>query len=146
MSFNVDHGGFNTPTIDLINAYEKGDKRLDASIGMVEGKLTDSYALDAGVKSIVDYEPAPGITAYPFYQKYFRRAYKTYYTDGQLAVYITWVLLFLAEAINEQNRTRLSLSVLPSAAASIRGRAGLAPVKSQNVDALRVYLPEGGSG
>ena len=51
---NVDHGGFNTPTIDLINAYEKGDKRLDASIGMVEGKLTDSYALDAtGVKSIV---------------------------------------------------------------------------------------------
>ena len=69
---NVDHGGFNTPTIDLINAYEKGDKRLDASIGMVEGKLTDSYALDAtGVKSIVDYEPAPGITAYPFIKKYF---------------------------------------------------------------------------
>ena len=29
---NVDHGGFNTPTIDLINAYEKGDKRLDLSL------------------------------------------------------------------------------------------------------------------
>lgn len=138
---NVDHGGFNTPTIDLINAYEKGDKRLDASIGMVEGKLTDSYALDAtGVKSIVDYEPAPGITAYPFIKKYFHEHIKPYYTDDNWPVYrYAEVLLFLAEAINEQNRPDEAIHYLNDTfgQASIRGRAGLAPVKSQNIDALR---------
>jgi hypothetical protein len=73
---------------------------------MVEGKLTDSYALDAtGVKSIVDYEPAPGITAYPFIKKYFHEHIKPYYTDDNWPVYrYAEVLLFLAEAINEQNR------------------------------------------
>lgn len=138
---NVDHGGFNTPTVDLINAYEKGDKRLDASIGMVEGRLTDSYSLDAiGVKSIIDYMAPPGMTAYPFIKKYFHEHTKPYYTDDNWPVYrYAEVLLFLAEAVNEQNRPDEAVTYLNNVFGqnSIRGRAGLAPVTVQNVDALR---------
>lgn len=138
---NVDHGGFNTPTIDLINSYENGDKRLDASIGMVEGRLTDSYALDAsGVKSIVNYKSEPGITAYPFIKKYFHEHTKPYYTDDNWPVYrYAEVLLFLAEAVNEQGRTNEAIGYLNNTygQASIRGRAGLKPLTAQGTEALR---------
>lgn len=141
---NVDHGGFNTPTIDLIRSYEKGDKRLDASIGIVEGRLTDSYSLDAtGVKSILGYEAAPGVTAYPFIRKYFHEHTKPYYTDDNWPVYrYAEVLLFLAEAINEQDRPDEAIAYLnhPFGQASIRGRAGLAPVNAQSVNALREII------
>lgn len=138
---NVDHGGFNTPTIDLVEAYEPGDKRLDISVGIVEGKLTDSYALDAtGVKSIIDYEPAPGVTGYPFVKKYFHEHEKFLYTDDNWPVYrYAEVLLFLAEAINEQNRPDEAVSYLNNefGGASIRGRAGLPPVTTSGVSDLR---------
>lgn len=138
---NVDHGGFNIPTIDLINAYEPGDKRLDASLGMVEGKLTDSYALDAtAVKSILDYKAEPGITAYPFIKKYFHAHTKPYYTDDNWPVYrYAEVLLFLAEAVNEQGRSGEAIAYLNNTygQASVRGRAGLQPLTALGTDALR---------
>lgn len=138
---NVDHGGFNTPTVDLIRSYEPGDKRLDASIGMVEGVLTDSYSLDAhGVRSIVGYKAEPGITAYPFIRKYFNEHIKPFYTDDNWPVYrYAEVLLFLAEAVNEQNRPEEAVRYLNDVfgETSIRGRAGLAPIKAVGTDALR---------
>lgn len=138
---NVDHGGFNTPTVDLIRSYEPGDKRLEASIGIVEGVLTDSYSLDAhGVKSIVDYTVAPGITAYPFIRKYFNAHIKPFYTDDNWPVYrYAEVLLFLAEAINEQNRPDEAVRYLNDVfgETSIRGRAGLQPLKANGSTDLR---------
>lgn len=141
---NVDHGGFNIPTIDLINAYEKGDKRLDASIAIVEGRINESYALDAtGVKSIVGYQAQPGITAYPFIKKYFHEHTKAYYSDDNWPVYrYAEVLLFLAEAINEQNRPNEAIVYLNNVfgETSIRGRAGLAEITAQSTDALREVI------
>lgn len=135
---NVDHGGFNTPTIDLIEAYEANDKRLDISIGIVEGTLTSSYALDAtGVKSIINYKEQPGIKAYPFIKKYFHAHDRAFYTDDNWPVYrYAEVLLFLAEALNEQDNAVEALPYLNM----VRSRAGLEPVQTTTTSELREII------
>ena len=142
---NSDQGGFNTPTPELIAAYEEGDKRLDASIGIIEGTLDSKWAIDEfkGLKSIVGYQNPDGIAAYPYIKKYVTPHSKVYYGDDDWPVYrYAEVLLFLAEAVNEQNRPDEAVKYLNNVygQASIRGRAGLAPITSQSVDALRKVI------
>lgn len=92
--------GYNIPTPDIIAAYEPNDKRKDASIG---------YVTAAG-------------TSFPYIKKYAHPHALTNNTNDNWPVYrYAEVLLFLAEALNEQNKTAEALPFLDQ----VRTRAGL---------------------
>ena len=92
--------GYNIPTPDIIGAYESNDLRKDASIG---------YITASGV-------------SYPYIKKYAHAHGLTGNMDDDWPVYrYSEVLLFLAEALNEQNKTTEALTYLNQ----VRTRAGL---------------------
>ena len=92
--------GYNIPTPDIINTYEPNDLRKDASIG---------YITASGV-------------GYPYIKKYAHDHELTNNTDDDWPVYrYSEVLLFIAEALNEQNKTTEALTYLNQ----VRTRAGL---------------------
>ncbi len=80
--------GMNTPTPDIIAAYEPGDKRKDASVGYVT--LSQSTRANK---------------VYPYIKKY-ARAHSLHNNHGMnWPIYrYSEVLLFLAEAMNEQGK------------------------------------------
>jgi starch-binding outer membrane protein, SusD/RagB family len=97
--------GYNTPTPDLIAAYEAGDERKDASIGFVT----------AGGKN------------YPFIKKYMHPHTQFGITNDNWPVYrYAETLLLLAEALNEQNKSSEALTYLNQ----VRNRAGLGNITS----------------
>lgn len=100
----------NIPTPNLIRAYEAGDKRKDISIGMVT--LSGSLRADK---------------VYPYIKKY-ARPHSLHNNTGQnWPVYrYAEVLLFLAEALNEQGKTTEAATYLNQ----VRTRAGLAGTKA----------------
>lgn len=107
-------GGFNTPTQDLIDAYENGDRRLDASIAIVEGTFnaSDDFTASA-VKSVVNYTPAPGKVGRPFPKKYLHAHTIGNQTNDNWPVYrYAEVLLLLAESLNEQGKSGEALPYL----------------------------------
>ncbi|MCW3787968.1 RagB/SusD family nutrient uptake outer membrane protein [Plebeiibacterium sediminum] len=92
--------GYNIPTPDIINAYEVNDLRKDATIGYISASGVD----------------------YPFIKKYAHPHSLTNNTDDNWPVYrYSEVLLFMAEALNEQNKTDEALIYLDQ----VRSRAGL---------------------
>ncbi|GAB3984148.1 RagB/SusD family nutrient uptake outer membrane protein [Spirosoma terrae] len=95
----------NIPTPDIIAAYESGDKRKDISIGTV----TLSGSLRAN-------------KVYPYIKKY-ARPHSLHNNTGQnWPVYrYAEVLLFMAEALNEQGKTAEAATYLNQ----VRTRAGL---------------------
>lgn len=95
----------NIPTPDIIAAYESGDKRKDISIGTV----TLSGSLRANKE-------------YPYIKKY-ARPHSLFNNTGQnWPVYrYAEVLLFMAEALNEQGKTSEAATYLNQ----VRTRAGL---------------------
>ncbi|MFC4210245.1 RagB/SusD family nutrient uptake outer membrane protein [Pedobacter lithocola] len=106
--------GFNLPTPDIIAAYEPGDKRKDASIGFLT---------------------ASGVT-YPYIKKYAHAHANTNNTNDNWPVYrYAEVLLFLAEAANEQNRPGEALTYLNQVRAN--PRTGLAPSVAAGQTAVR---------
>ncbi len=98
--------GNNAPTPDIIAAYETGDKRKDASIAYV----TLSQSLRDN-------------KVYPYVKK-FARPHATHgVTGNNFPIYrYSEVLLFLAEALNEQGKTADAVMYLNQ----VRARAGLA--------------------
>lgn len=100
----------NIPTPNLIRAYEAGDKRKDISIGTV----TLSGSLRAN-------------KVYPYIKKY-ARTHSLHNNTGQnWPVYrYAEVLLFLAEALNEQGKTTEAATYINQ----VRTRAGLAATKA----------------
>ncbi len=93
--------GYNIPTPDIINAYEEGDIRKDASIGMLVAH---------GEK-------------YPYIKKYCHAHAVTGITNDNWPVYrYSETLLYIAEALNEQGKTAEALTYLNQ----VRKRAGLA--------------------
>ncbi len=109
--------GNNIPTPDIIAAYEPGDTRKDASIGYVT--LSGSLRKDK---------------VYPYIQKY-AKAHALHGNHG-----INWpiyryseVLLFMAEALNEQGKTSEAATYLNQ----VRKRAGLADTKAASQTAMR---------
>lgn len=114
VSFNNTIGGWNIPTNDLVNTYESGDKRFDASVGIVEGTLdASSNFIPSRVVSAVNYTAPAGITAKRFIKKYYFPAYPALNqnTDQNWPLYrYSDVLLMLAECLNETGK---SVEALP---------------------------------
>ncbi|GAB4017264.1 RagB/SusD family nutrient uptake outer membrane protein [Spirosoma koreense] len=107
----------NIPTKDLIEAYEAGDKRKDISIGTV----TLSTSLRAEKK-------------YPYIKKYARTHSLNNNTGQNWPVYrYAEVLLFMAEALNEQGKTGEAAPYLNQ----VRTRAGLAATKASSQADMR---------
>jgi hypothetical protein len=100
----------NIPTPDLIAAYEVGDKRKDISIGYIT--LSQSLAENK---------------TYPYIKKYVRPHSIHNNTGQNWPVYrYAEVLLFMAEALNEQNKPSEAIVYLNQ----VRTRAGLAATKA----------------
>jgi hypothetical protein len=120
---NSGTGGWNTPTQDLIDSYEPGDKRLDASIGIAEGayNTSDLFVLSAN-KSVVNYTPASGKVGVPYIKKYLHPHAVANNTNDNWPLYrYSGALLLLAEAQNEQGKSAQALTNLNI----VRTRAGL---------------------
>lgn len=109
-------GGWNIPTNDLIGAYEPGDKRKDASVGL-------------DFKSPITGDVVPYIKKYDHVHAIYGRT-----DDNWPVLRYADVLLMLAEAINEQGApTGDAYTYLNS----VRNRAGLGDVSGLTQQAFR---------
>ncbi|MBS1664101.1 MAG: RagB/SusD family nutrient uptake outer membrane protein [Bacteroidetes bacterium] len=139
-NFNNTAGGWNTPTDDIISVYEKGDKRLDISVGVVKGKLDNNSDFQPdGVISILSADSvSDGIELYKrFVKKQFHLPLKSavaFNTDDDWPVYrYSDLLLMLAEALNENGQTGAALPYLNQ----VRLRAGLAASAAADQGTMR---------
>lgn len=104
--------GFNTPTPNLINAYEAGDARADVNIG---------YAMANGVMR-------------PYVKKYLHPHATAPRTNDNWPVYrYSGVLLLLAEALEMQTTNSAEALTLIN---QVRTRAGLAGLATSSMDAI----------
>lgn len=107
--------GYNIPTPDIIAAYEEGDVRKDASVGMLTAH---------GVR-------------YPYIKKYCHPHEQTGNTDDNWPVYrYSEALLYLAEALNEQGNTSEAAKYLNK----VRNRAGLNNTVATSQSEMRIAI------
>lgn len=112
--------GNNIPTPDIIAAYEPNDKRKDISIGYVT--LSQSLRTDK---------------VYPYIKKFARPHAQHNNTGNNWPVYrYAEVLLFLAEALNEQDKTNDAKEYINL----VRNRAGLDDTPAANKDDMRTAI------
>jgi tetratricopeptide (TPR) repeat protein len=138
-SQNLQGGGWNTPTFEMIDAYEDGDLRLEPSIGIVEGTGQIGNMFIDALKSPVNYTPTPGKRTYPFINKYRNPHSLERNTDDNFPVYrFAEALLSLAEVMNEQNKSSEALVYLNQ----VRIRAGLQPTTETNKELLRAIIAQ----
>jgi tetratricopeptide (TPR) repeat protein len=105
--------GYNIPTPDIINAYEPGDLREDASVAYITA----------------------GGQSYPYIKKYAHAHQLNNNTDDNWPVYrYAEVLLFIAEALNEQNDAE-ALTYLNMVHA--HSRTGLSPLNISGQATIR---------
>ncbi|MDR1379938.1 MAG: RagB/SusD family nutrient uptake outer membrane protein [Tannerella sp.] len=124
-----DIAGSNSPTLDIINAYEPGDERKDASITYWVSDENRTYQESFG----------PDMDSAAFINKFYHAG--TYAIDGRAdenwPVYrYGYVKLLLAEALNEAGRGSEALPLLND----VRRRAGLAGVSETDQTALREII------
>jgi len=134
---NNANGGFAIPSQDLIDSFEPGDKRLDASIGIIEGVATAANLLTyQTVKPVLNYTPAAGKVGYPYIKKFiFPGATVLGGTSVNFPFYrYADALLLLAEALNEQGKSPAT----PLNA--VRTRAGLTATTATGQAALRTAI------
>jgi hypothetical protein len=127
-------GGWNVPTQEMIDSYEAGDLRLNASVAVAVGSPDAAgMILPAAVLNIGD----PKIATYPMY-RYFIRKYlhphvKELNTDDNWPVYrYADVLLMLSECLLKQNKPAEGLPYLNQ----VRTRAGLPAVTTLTMDVV----------
>lgn len=131
----------NSPTRDLINAYEMDDERLDASIAIAEGDPSNgSYpgpmVIDT-VWSPRDYTWPAGKRAFAYIKKYMTPHDLQNNMSTNFPVYrFAQTLLSLAEVLNEQGRSAEALPYLND----VRDRADLDPVAELDQAALRLII------
>lgn len=136
-SQNLQGGGWNTPTFEMMDAYEDGDLRLDASIGILEGTGQIGNMFIETIKSPINYEPTPGKRNYLFIKKYLNRHSLERNTDDNFPIYrFAEALLSLSEVLNEQGKSSESLVYLNQ----VRVRAGLKPITETNQNLLRASI------
>jgi hypothetical protein len=117
-------GGWNVPTQEMVDSYEKTDLRLPASIQIAEGTMSGDNFTATAVKSPVGYVPTAGLTYYYFVNKYRHPPYIVEYnTDDNWPVFrYSGALLLLAECLVSENKASDALPYLNQ----VRRRAGLA--------------------
>ena len=138
-SDNRSSGGWNTPSSDLIKDFETGDKRLDASIGIIEGTYNaSSYLAYQALKSVIGYTAPAGKVGVPYIKKYLHSPLPaaTGSSDNFPIYRYSDALLLLAEALNEQGKSTAALVPLNK----VRKRAGLADATTTDKDALRTII------
>jgi hypothetical protein len=139
-------GSWNVPTQDLVNAYEQGDVRLDASIGVIKGHLDpQTDFVPDSVVSILNNKDTAGkgmgyttSSTHRFIKKQYNAPYVgvtlQYNTGDDWYVYrYSDVLLMLAESLNEQGQSGAALPFLNQ----VRQRAGVAPATVTDQSMLR---------
>ncbi|MFD1770487.1 RagB/SusD family nutrient uptake outer membrane protein [Sphingobacterium suaedae] len=105
-------GGWNTPTQEMIDAYEPGDSRLDASIGIAEGTydVSNYFKLEAD-RSVVNYTAPAGKVGVPYIKKYLNAHATPNNTNDNWPIYrYADALLLLAEVQNEQGKISQALA------------------------------------
>ncbi|PXY41432.1 RagB/SusD family nutrient uptake outer membrane protein [Flavobacterium cheongpyeongense] len=118
--------GFNTPSQSLLNAYEAGDVRKEATIIFRGTTLYDGRVVPATVENAM----------------YNMKAYSSQYTDAWETdaniVYLRYgeVILMKAEALNELGQTSEAIPLLNQ----IRNRAGLGNTPATSQDAVRTAI------
>ncbi len=119
----ITSGGWNVPTQELVDSYEDGDLRLEASIAVAEGTQVGEAFTTETVKSAVDYTPATGRTYYYFVKKYLHPPYEVEWnTDENWPVFrYSGALLLLAECLVAQSKNGEALPYINQ----VRERAGL---------------------
>ena len=139
ISYNDTNGGWNYPTDDLISSYEPNDKRLDATIGVIEGTYNASTDFVASkIVSIVNYKAPTGVIAKYFLRKYYHPPYLlANNTKENWPIYrYSNVLLMLAECLNETGQSPAALPYLNA----VRVRAGLAASTTTDPALLRTII------
>lgn len=142
VDYNNTAGGWNIPTDDLLNSYENGDTRLDASIGVVQGSLDNNADFQPDkVISILSPDTLENGKLYKrFVKKQFHLPLKTpliYNTDDNWPVYrYSDALLLLAESLNEQGQGASALPFVNQ----VRARAGLAALSVTDQTQLRAAI------
>src|SRR6218665_1834021 len=112
LDYNNSLGGWNIPTEDIISNYENNDKRLNVSIGVVEGIINKSADFTpTRVANFVGYNPTPGTTYRLFVKKYYHYPYTQVPSRTEYFAPENWpvfrfsdALLMLAESLNEKGR------------------------------------------
>lgn len=96
--------GLNVPTRNLLESYEPGDTRLEASVAIAEGTgETGSSFMIESIKSPVGYVAPAGKIGKPFIKKYSWPHGIVGETNSNWPIYrYADALLLLAEALNEQ--------------------------------------------
>jgi len=125
-------GGSNTPTLDIIRAYEEGDLRKDASIGYFVDPRNCTYQESFGADFSITGDTAVYI------KKYYHPPFTV---DGRAnenwPVYrYGYVKLLLAEALNETGKGNEALPHLNE----VRKRAGLADISITDQASLREII------
>ncbi|KAA2240241.1 RagB/SusD family nutrient uptake outer membrane protein [Chitinophaga agrisoli] len=128
-------GGWNVPTQDMLDAYEPGDKRKDASVAVAEGVIdTDGEFKAESLKSIVNYQAPAGKVYRLFIRKYLHAHSREANTDDNWPLYrYADVLLLLAESLNEEGKGAEALPYLNQ----VRTRAGLTAATATDQATLR---------
>ncbi|MGY3055296.1 hypothetical protein ACVWYG_003511 [Pedobacter sp. UYEF25] len=125
--------GWDVPTQEMVNSYETGDKRLPASIAVVEGTISgveDFTAKD--IKSPVGFVPQAGLTNMYMIKKYFHPPYTTEFNtpDDWPIFRYSGALLLLSECLVQEGKSGLALPYLNQ----VRQRAGLPALAIATMD------------
>jgi hypothetical protein len=125
-------GGWNVPTQELVDSYEKGDLRLPASIAVAEGTKAGEVFTTTAVKSPVGYVPSAATPYFYFINKYLHPPYTVEFnTDDNWPVFrYSGALLLLAECLVAENKSGEALPYLNQ----VRKRAGLADLGVATAD------------
>lgn len=133
-SNTIADAGWNMPTQEMVDSYEKGDLRLDPSIAVIAGH-NDEYG--RFVYDKVFHVGDAGIKDYPVYYYFinkYRHAHAKYRnTDDNWPIYrYSNVLLSLAECLVAQNKHAEAVTYVNQ----VRQRAGLPAVTTVDADVL----------
>ena len=125
--------GWDVPTQEMVDSYETGDKRLPASIAVVEGTISgveDFTAKD--LKSPVGFTPVAGQTNIYMIKKYFHPPYITEFNtpDDWPIFRYSGALLLLSECLVQEGKSDLALPYLNQ----VRLRAGLPALATATMD------------
>ena len=126
-------GGWCVPTQEMIDSYEKGDLRLDASISVAEGHINQSEQFTfTEMKSVIGYVKPADKDFHYMVKKYYHPPYAySMRADDNFPVYrYSGALLLLSECLVKENKSSEALPYINK----VRARAGLQPLESVTIE------------